>query len=169
MRETVKRFGAANRGTKACQFCGVLSWASRQDDTANRAMCQGCCGAAGLENEHQDGYHEAGRNGYDATCPTCNPAGEEKRLAKAAARVAAYGVAAAAKAEKAVAREARYPHCPHCGQRRPKTKAWERTGVADICGDCKWIKEQGTWRPNDAEYQTKMAAEWARRKDRYTR
>jgi hypothetical protein len=97
------RFGATNRGTKACEFCGVLSWAARQDETANRAMCQACYDSAGYENEHQDGYHN---DRYEPKCPTCNPAGEERRLAAAAKRVASYGAAAAKRAEKAQTREA---------------------------------------------------------------
>lgn len=105
MRE-MNRFGADNRGTKACEFCGVLSWASRQDDTANRAMCQGCFDAAGWENSHQDTDGEHYGTGFVRECPVCNPAGEERRLARAAQRVAGYGAAAAARAEKAQAREA---------------------------------------------------------------
>jgi hypothetical protein len=117
--QTVSRFGAANRGTSACQFCGVLSWASRQDETANRAMCQGCYDAAGYENEHQDGYHA---DRAEPLCPTCNPEREQRRLAKAAERVEAYGQAAAARAAKATERaeakaaaEALIKRCQHPG------------------------------------------------------
>jgi len=98
------RFGLNNRGTKACQFCGKLSWASRQDETANRAMCQGCFDAAGYENQHSDTNGEHYGN-IETLCPICFPDREARRLAKAAATVAGYQQAAAKRAEKAVARE----------------------------------------------------------------
>jgi hypothetical protein len=135
------RFGLDNRGTKACEHCGVLSWASRQDHESTGLICTGCYDAAGYENEHLDGYHA---DQAEPLCPTCNPEREARRMAKAAARVAGYTAAAAVKAEKATARNASRPHCPHCGQSRPKTKTWERTGVSSECSDCKdlrdWLK-----------------------------
>jgi hypothetical protein len=116
---TPRRFGLDNRGTKACESCGVLSWASRQNDTANQALCTACFDAAGWENSHQDGNHEPGS---DPECPICDPERENRRLAKAAARVASYTASAAIKSAKAAQKELSYPHCPHCGDRRPKTK-----------------------------------------------
>jgi len=164
--ESTTKFGIDNRGTKACTHCGVLSWASRQNETANRAMCQGCYDSAGYENEHEDGYHS---DRPETLCPICNPAGEEKRLARAAARVASYGAAAALRSEKAAAKEATYPHCPTCSQRRPKTKTWEKTGVAADCSDCKSDKDWIAFYTNDvpstadrAMYERSLAARVAR-------
>jgi hypothetical protein len=117
--QKITGFGLSNRGTKACEFCGVLSWASRQDETANSACCTACFDAAGYENEHQDGYHA---DRVEPLCPTCDPARETRRLARAAARVASYEPAAARRAEKAIAREAvkvaRAAAIKHCSSTR---------------------------------------------------
>jgi len=169
MNSNAVRFDQGNRGTKACEFCGVLSWASRQDETANRAMCQGCYDSAGYANEHQDGYHT---DRTESLCPMCNPEGEQKRLAKAAARVAAYQTVAAQRAAKAATKELTYPHCPHCGQRRPKTKQWEKTGIAGECSDCKDLRYWLSFWTNDmhnAEEAAKYQASLDRREGKYAR
>jgi hypothetical protein len=169
MQNTQTRFGAANRGTKACDFCGVLSWASRQDDTANQAMCTGCYDSAGYENEHQDGFHA---DRLETRCPVCNPQGEAARLAKAAVRVAAYTASAAAKSAKAAEKEATYPHCPNCQDRRPKTKTWERTGVAGLCSTCKDLADWVTFHTvelNQPAEAAKYQASFNARTGRYAR
>jgi NAD-dependent SIR2 family protein deacetylase len=164
---TPRRFGLDNRGTKACESCGVLSWASRQNDTANQALCTACFDAAGWENSHQDGNHEPGS---EPLCPICDPEREERRLAKAAARVASYTASAAIKSAKAAQKELSYPHCPHCGDRRPKTKTWERTGVASLCSSCKDLADWIVFyrdELHDADQVARYQAEWARREGKY--
>jgi hypothetical protein len=133
------RFGLDNRGTKVCEFCGVRSWADRQDSQTGR-LCSGCFDSAGYENEHLDGYHA---DQAETQCPTCNPAFEARRLAKCAERVAGYQTTAlkeserqAAKAAKEAAKQASIKHCAGsdwngrpCDGRASKT--------SDYCSTCR--------------------------------
>src|SRR5215471_9857384 len=162
------RFGLDNRGTKPCLHCGVLSWASRVDEGTG-LLCRGCYDAAGYENEHQDGYHTDRR---EPLCPTCDPSREARRMARAAARVAAYADVAADRAARATAKEASYPHCPNCGDRRPKTKSWEQTGVAGLCSTCKDLADWTRFYTSevvDAAQAARYQAEFARREGKYSR
>jgi len=159
------RFGAANRGTKVCTSCGVLSWASRQDETANQMLCTGCYDAAGYENEHQDSQGDHYGAGYTRECPTCNPKGEERRLARCAARVAQYQAThlsqEAKLAEKRAAAAAKAASIKHCAgtdySDRPCDGRASKT--SDYCSICRPYhphpfarptKDQRTYLPADA-------------------
>jgi hypothetical protein len=65
----------SNRGTRICRICGKRRQEANIDfGTGN---CNDCNDAAGLENEHQDGYHdgEPGTDGWrlgpNADCSMC--------------------------------------------------------------------------------------------------
>jgi hypothetical protein len=53
-----------NAGTKVCRLCGKRTWMSK----GGCDLCQGCYDAAGLENEHADGYHQ---DEPHPSCPAC--------------------------------------------------------------------------------------------------
>ena len=162
MHSSPVRFGAANRGTSVCEFCGVLSWASRQDETANRAMCLGCYDSAGYENEHTDGYHADRREPH---CPICNPAYETRRLEQAAKRVAQYQATHLSqeqkRAEKAAAAAAKAASVKRCQglDHRDRPCDGRASKTSDYCSVCRPYhphpfarptKEQRTYLPETA-------------------
>lgn len=62
-----------------CADCNrVLNNRNQTIDTAPRVsgltMCDDCYDIAGLENEHQDGVHDADQEGPHADCPMCGNA-----------------------------------------------------------------------------------------------
>lgn len=72
-----------NAGTGDCRHCGKRTQAGilrQQSD-----LCDTCWSHAGLESEHQDGYHNADQNDPDAACPMCRAAQPEDSGAEVAA------------------------------------------------------------------------------------
>jgi len=70
-----------NRGTRICSSCGKKTWQSKgQDQGGGFFLCETCFDEAGLENEHQDGYHAADANGANDACPMCQSEKIEERI-----------------------------------------------------------------------------------------
>lgn len=72
-----KRFTkGTNRGTKVCIECKRTTWDSYIDRSSGLCMQNpngvSCYDVAGLENEHQDGYHDVRENGRNRDCPMCD-------------------------------------------------------------------------------------------------
>src|SRR5438105_2824494 len=63
-----------NAGTAICENCHKRTQKGITDSC--NGFCQACYDSFGLENEHQDGYHDADQNGPNAECPMC-PASQE--------------------------------------------------------------------------------------------
>lgn len=61
------KFGRYNQPVR-CQGCGKLT---REDVGGGTQLCKRCYDEAGLENEHQDGYHDKEPN---KDCPMCKEA-----------------------------------------------------------------------------------------------
>jgi hypothetical protein len=92
------KFGSDNRGTKACDVCGKVTWASVIDrGTGGTGLCAACYNEAGSYNLHVDeittkipmdeqrAQHRAIDPGYAEICPICYPERSEKRIARVAA------------------------------------------------------------------------------------
>lgn len=72
-KDTVKRiYEAARARTYHCDSCGFDKPAHQWDrDSHGVNLCADCYTEAGLENEHQDGYHNDKSN---PDCPMCREA-----------------------------------------------------------------------------------------------
>ncbi len=70
----VSRF---ERGT-GCYTCRACGRRTREtgDSEGQAVLCRSCYRAAGIENEHYDGYHA---DEPDADCPLCRVTGEERK------------------------------------------------------------------------------------------
>jgi hypothetical protein len=93
-----------NAGTFTCTVCGTRRQLANMEATN---VCTDCYDVAGIENEHQDGYHA---DQPAADCPMCKPKGRhvltaaergiggriaaQKRLAKAAREATTCRIAA---------------------------------------------------------------------------
>ena len=62
---TPRRFSRTNQPVK-CKACGKLT--TQDVDGAGLSLCRRCYEEAGLENEHQDGLHDAAPV---KGCPAC--------------------------------------------------------------------------------------------------
>lgn len=62
---------AAAAKKRTCTYCSIRLTA-KNSEKFNDGYCNACFEQAGIENDHQDGNHEAGSE--MTTCPMCNPA-----------------------------------------------------------------------------------------------
>lgn len=60
------------RNVRTCADCHKqLNRSNCTYSLMNSDTCDACFDIAGIENEHQDGYHEADQEGPNARCPMC--------------------------------------------------------------------------------------------------
>lgn len=55
-------------GCYACRVCGKKTRSTGRGDNENVRLCVSCWDAAGLDNEHSDGYHDDTPNAHCIRC-----------------------------------------------------------------------------------------------------